>query len=74
MVLPALAGLLLITAWTMAEPERWGERLRLPRAELALLLLTAALTVLVDLTVAIAVGTILGLAMRGLAGRGRKAR
>jgi len=66
MVLPALAGLLLITAWSMAEPDRWGERLKLPRGELFLLFLTAGLTVLVDLTVAIAVGTILGLAKRSL--------
>lgn len=64
MILPALAALLILTAWFMAEPERWGERLKLPRAELGLLLLTAALTVLVDLTVAIAVGTIAGLALR----------
>lgn len=64
LALPALAGLLVVTAWTMSEPHRWGERLRLPRADLALLLLTAALTVLADLTLAIATGTILGLALR----------
>lgn len=64
LALPALAGLLIVTAWTMSEPHRWPERLRLPKADLALLLLTAVLTVLADLTVAIAAGTIIGLALR----------
>ncbi len=64
LALPALAGLLVVTAWTMSEPHRWRERLRLPKSDLLLLLLTAVLTVLVDLTVAIAVGTIIGLALR----------
>jgi len=64
LALPALAGLLVVTAWTMSEPHRWPERLRLPWPDLALLLLTAALTVLADLTLAIAVGTVLGLGLR----------
>lgn len=64
MAMPALAALLVVTAWFMAEPHRWGERLRLPRAELALLLATAALTVLVDLTVAILSGTVAGILLR----------
>lgn len=64
LALPTLAGLLIVTAWTMSEPHRWAERLRLPRADLALLLLTAVLTVFADLTVAIAAGTIIGLALR----------
>jgi sulfate permease, SulP family len=64
LALPALAGLLIVTAWTMSEPHRWAERLRLPKADLAILLLTAVLTVLADLTVAIAAGTIIGLALR----------
>ena len=59
-----VAALLLVTAWFMAEPERWGERLRLPNADLALSFGTAALTVLVDLTVAILVGTAIGLILR----------
>ncbi len=66
LALPALAGLLILTAWAMSEPGRWGERLAMPRAELALLILTAALTVLVDLTLAIGIGTILGLGMQKL--------
>ena len=69
LALPALAGLLVITAWTMSEPHRWPERLAMPRWELALLLLTAAMTVLVDLTVAIGTGTAIGLAVRWWARR-----
>lgn len=64
LVLPALAGLLVVTAWTMSEPHRWPARLCLPKPELALLLLTAMLTVLADLAIAIAVGTLLGLALK----------
>ena len=63
LALPVLAGLLVTTAWNMSEPHRWGERLRLPRAELGLLVLTALLTVFADLTIAIAAGTAIGLAM-----------
>lgn len=64
LALPALAGLLIVTAWTMSEPHRWPDRVRLPKADLALLLMTATLTVLADLTVAIGAGTIIGLALR----------
>jgi SulP family sulfate permease len=64
LVLPALAALLVVTAWTMSEPHRWPERFRLPKPELALLFLTAFLTVLADLAIAIAVGTSLGLALK----------
>lgn len=64
LALPALAALLIVTAWTMSEPQRWAERLRLPKSDLALLLLTAALTVLADLTIAISVGTMIGLALK----------
>lgn len=64
LALPALAGLLLVTAWTMSEPHRWKERFRLPRPDLVLLILTAVLTVFADLTIAIAAGTLIGLAVR----------
>ena len=64
LALPTLAGLLIITAWAMAEPHRWPHRMALPRWELGLLLLTAAMTVLADLTAAIATGTVLGLLMQ----------
>jgi SulP family sulfate permease len=64
LALPALAGLLVVTAWNMSEPHRWRERFAMPWWELGLLFLTAAMTVLVDLTAAIGVGTALGLAMQ----------
>lgn len=64
LAMPALAGLLVVTAWTMSEPHRWPDRLRAPSADRFLLFLTMALTVLADLTVAIAVGSAIGLALR----------
>ena len=64
LAMPALAGLLIVTAWAMSEPHRWGERMRLRRGDRVLLFLTMALTVLTDLTIAIAVGTVAGLALR----------
>ena len=64
LAMPALAALLIVTAWLMSEPARWRERLNLRPSERALLFLTMILTVVSDLTVAIAVGTALGLAQR----------
>jgi SulP family sulfate permease len=64
LALPALAGLLLLTAWNMSEPARWHERLRMRASDQVLLWLTLVLTVVVDLTVAIGVGVGLGLALR----------
>ena len=64
LAMPALAGLLIVTAWTMSEPSRWRERLKLRPADRLLLLLTMVLTVASTLTIAIAVGTMLGLAQR----------
>ena len=66
LAMPALAGLLIVTAWVMSEPHRWPERLRAPWSDRLLLFLTFALTVLSDLTIAIAVGTALGLGLRFL--------
>ncbi len=66
LAMPALAGLLMITAWSMSEPGRWPERLRARPGDRFVLFLTMALTVLADLTVAIAVGTGIGLALRML--------
>ena len=60
--MPALAGLLIVTAWNMSETHRWRHHLAAPRGDLFLLLLTLVLTVVVDLTMAIAVGTAVGLA------------
>lgn len=64
LAMPALAGLLIYTAWSMSEPNRWRERLQMRRADFWLLLLTAALTILTSLTVAIALGTVIGLSQR----------
>jgi sulfate permease, SulP family len=64
LAMPALAGLLVVTAWIMSEPGRWGERMKLRRGDRTLLFLTMILTVVSDLTIAIAVGTAAGLALR----------
>ena len=64
LVLPALAGLLLLTAWNMSEPDKWADYARLPLEDRLLLLLTLVLTVVADLTIAIGVGVALGLAIR----------
>ncbi|UYV38963.1 SulP family inorganic anion transporter [Rhodobacteraceae bacterium D3-12] len=70
LALPALAALLILTAWNMTEPHKWRDHMAKPRADQALLLVTLVLTVLSDLTVAIGVGVALGLALR--LHRGRK--
>jgi len=64
LAMPALAGLLIVTAWIMSEPVRWRERMALRSGDRALLFLTMILTIASNLTVAIAVGTGLGLALR----------
>lgn len=70
MALPAMAALLVITAWNMAEPDKWRGYLSAPVRDRILIVLTMALTVLVDLTVAIGVGVALGFALsRVAAGR-----
>ena len=56
LAMPALAALLILTAWNMAEPHKWRGYASSRRADLFLLLMTLALTVLADLTVAIGVG------------------
>ena len=64
LAMPALAGLLLITAWNMSEPHKWRGYWSAPISDRLLLLLTLTLTVLADLTVAIGVGVAIGLALR----------
>ena len=64
LAMPALAGLLILTAWNMSEPHKWKSYLSAPRADQFLLLLTLVLTVVADLTVAIGVGVSAGLAIR----------
>jgi len=64
LAMPALAALLIVTAWNMTEPHKWGEYFRGRKSDVFLLLLTLVLTVVVDLTVAIGVGVSVGLALR----------
>jgi SulP family sulfate permease len=64
LAMPALAALLMMTAWNMSEPHKWKDYWRSPNEERLLLLLTLMLTVLADLTVAIGVGVGFGLALR----------
>lgn len=64
LALPALAGLLILTAWNMSEPHKWRGYMSGRRSDRFLLVLTLVLTVVADLTVAIGVGVGLGLALR----------
>lgn len=57
--LGALAAVLMVVAWNMAEVESFRHLLRGPWGDRVVLLLTFALTVLFDLTVAIEVGVVL---------------
>jgi len=57
--LAALAAVLLIVAWNMAEIESFGHLMRGPVGDRVVLLLTFGLTVIFDLTVAIEVGLVL---------------
>jgi len=64
LAMPAMAALLILTAWNMSEPDKWKSYVTGPRQDAFLIFLTMALTVLVDLTVAIGVGVALGFALR----------
>ena len=64
MAMPALAGLLILTAWNMTEPQKWRGYMAGRVSDRVLLVLTLVLTMVVDLTVAIGVGVALGLALR----------
>jgi len=64
LALPALAAVLVLTAWNMAEPQHFVARMRTPRSDQVLLLMTLILTVLADLTVAIGAGVAVGLMLR----------
>jgi SulP family sulfate permease len=57
--LAALAAVLVIVCWNMAEFAAFGAILRGPKGDMALLVVTFALTVLIDLSVAIGVGVVL---------------
>lgn len=64
LAMPALAALLVLTAWNMSEPAKWPEYLSRRKSDGLLFLMTLLLTVLADLTIAIGVGVALGLALR----------
>lgn len=57
--LAALAAVLVIVAWNMAQIDHFRYLLRAPRGDMAVLLTTFGLTVLADLTVAVGVGMVL---------------
>lgn len=64
LAMPALAGLLILTAWNMSEPHKWRGYLWERPSDRILLATMMILTVFADLTVAIGVGVALGLALR----------
>ncbi len=57
--LAALAGILVLVCWNMAEIDTFIHLLRGPRQDAAVLVLTFVLTVLIDLVVAVEVGVVL---------------
>ena len=57
--LASLAAVLVVVAWNMSEVHKFRHLMRAPLGDRAVLLVTFALTVLVDLTVAIEVGVVL---------------
>jgi SulP family sulfate permease len=59
--LPCLAGVLLVVCWNMAELHHWPHILRAKRSDAFLLPTAFLLTVFVDLTVAVIVGTLLAM-------------
>ncbi|MEP7222224.1 MAG: SulP family inorganic anion transporter [Novosphingobium sp.] len=73
LAMPAIAALLLTTAWNMSEPHKWPHYWRAPLADRVMLVATMLLTVLSDLTIAIGVGVALGFALRFAAGREKHA-
>ncbi|MCZ8258701.1 MAG: SulP family inorganic anion transporter [Beijerinckiaceae bacterium] len=58
--LAALGAVLAVVAWNMAEKHEFVALLRTSRADAVILLATFILTILVDLTIAIGVGVVLG--------------
>ena len=57
--LATLAAVLVVVAWNMSEIDRFRYLMRAPAGDRLVLLLTFALTVMIDLTVAISVGVVL---------------
>jgi len=64
LAMPALAAILMLTAWNMSEPQKWAHYARSRRSDRIMLVLTLVLTLVADLTVAIGVGVAVGLALR----------
>lgn len=60
--LGSLAAILFVVAWNMSEARRFARMVRqAPRADVAILLITFALTILTDLVVAVNIGVILAM-------------
>jgi sulfate permease, SulP family len=57
--LPTLAAILMVVAYNMSEWHSFVKMLRSPRSDVAVMLVTFTLTVIIDLTVAIQIGVIL---------------
>ncbi len=57
--LAALSGILMIVAYNMSEIDQFRGLLRSPRSDVVVLLSTFALTVVIDLTIAVQVGVVL---------------
>jgi SulP family sulfate permease len=57
--LAALAAVLVIVAWNMAERDHFRTLFKAPRSDIAVLLTTFGLTVFADLTIAVGVGMVL---------------
>ncbi len=57
--LPSLAAVLVLVAWNISELDHFRSILRAPRSDVAVLVSTFLLTVLVDITVAVEVGVVM---------------
>lgn len=57
--MPVFASVLVVVAWNMSEKDHFTHLLKAPRSDIAVLLTTFGLTVLMDLTVAVGVGMVL---------------
>lgn len=66
LAMPALAGLLLVTAWNMAEPQKLPMHLSARRSDVFLFLWTLVMTVVADLAFAIGTGVAFGMGIRAL--------
>jgi SulP family sulfate permease len=57
--MPIFASILVVVAWGMSEKDHFTHLFKAPRSDIAVLLTTFGLTVIVDLTVAVGVGMVL---------------